>query len=191
MSVPSAKPEPHALKASGIPLCRISKNEREFASRYSHESFQLIENRSVINQHPNAPRFFGLRHTRTCPAPRAIEKSNRGRVPESHWPPAAGGRMSPAPRNCVEILLDGITQKTSGFGCRIMQQPNYRERITRLQEAMKEFGFEAIVLEPGPAMLYLTGVRWGKSERTLRSCCRPGASRSGSCLALRRCAPAS
>jgi len=47
-----------------------------------------------------------------------------------------------------------------------MQQPNYRERITRLQEAMKEFGFEAIVLEPGPAMLYLTGVRWGKSERT-------------------------
>ena len=31
---------------------------------------------------------------------------------------------------------------------------------------MKEFGLEAIVLEPGPAMLYLTGVRWGKSERT-------------------------
>ena len=31
---------------------------------------------------------------------------------------------------------------------------------------MKEYGLEAIVLEPGPAMLYLTGVRWGKSERT-------------------------
>jgi Xaa-Pro dipeptidase len=31
---------------------------------------------------------------------------------------------------------------------------------------MKEFGLEAIVLEPGPAMVYLTGVRWGKSERT-------------------------
>ena len=42
----------------------------------------------------------------------------------------------------------------------------YRERIARLQEAMKEFGLGAIVLEPGPAMLYLTGVRWGKSERT-------------------------
>lgn len=42
----------------------------------------------------------------------------------------------------------------------------YRQRIGKLQEAMKEFGLEAVVLEPGPAMLYLTGVRWGKSERT-------------------------
>ena len=31
---------------------------------------------------------------------------------------------------------------------------------------MKEFGLQAVVLEPGPAMQYLTGVRWGKSERT-------------------------
>ena len=31
---------------------------------------------------------------------------------------------------------------------------------------MKEFGLGAIVLEPGPAMTYLTGVRWGKSERS-------------------------
>src|SRR5580658_8176427 len=42
----------------------------------------------------------------------------------------------------------------------------YRERIAKLQEAMKEFGLGAVVLEPGPAMLYLTGVRWGRSERT-------------------------
>lgn len=42
----------------------------------------------------------------------------------------------------------------------------YRQRIGRLQEAMKEFGLQAVVLEPGPAMTYLTGVRWGKSERT-------------------------
>ena len=42
----------------------------------------------------------------------------------------------------------------------------FRERIARLQEAMKEFGLQALVLEPGPAMQYLTGVRWGKSERT-------------------------
>jgi len=46
------------------------------------------------------------------------------------------------------------------------QQPNYRERIAKLQEAMREFGLGAVVLEPGPAMVYLTGVRWGKSERT-------------------------
>jgi len=42
----------------------------------------------------------------------------------------------------------------------------YRQRIAKLQDAMKEFGLEAVVLEPGPAMQYLTGVRWGKSERT-------------------------
>src|SRR5580704_13839256 len=42
----------------------------------------------------------------------------------------------------------------------------YRERIAKLQDAMKEFGLGAVVLEPGPAMVYLTGVRWGKSERT-------------------------
>src|ERR1700748_616427 len=43
---------------------------------------------------------------------------------------------------------------------------NYAQRLAQLQKAMKEFGLEAIVLEPGPAMMYLTGVRWGKSERT-------------------------
>lgn len=42
----------------------------------------------------------------------------------------------------------------------------YRSRIAKLQGAMKEFGLQAVVLEPGPAMLYLTGVRWGRSERT-------------------------
>ncbi len=48
-----------------------------------------------------------------------------------------------------------------------MQQTNEtRARIAKLQEAMQEFGLEAVVLEPGPAMQYLTGVRWGRSERT-------------------------
>ena len=42
----------------------------------------------------------------------------------------------------------------------------YRARIAKLQEAMKEFGLRAVVLEPGAAMMYLTGVRWGRSERT-------------------------
>jgi Xaa-Pro dipeptidase len=45
-------------------------------------------------------------------------------------------------------------------------ETTYHERITKLQDAMKEFGLQAVVLEPGPAMLYLTGVRWGRSERT-------------------------
>ena len=41
-----------------------------------------------------------------------------------------------------------------------------RARIAKAQQAMKEFGLRAVVLEPGPAMMYLTGVRWGRSERT-------------------------
>ncbi|MBZ5624443.1 MAG: aminopeptidase P family N-terminal domain-containing protein [Acidobacteriia bacterium] len=47
-----------------------------------------------------------------------------------------------------------------------VSEATYRERIAKLQDAMKEFGLQAVVLEPGPAMIYLTGVRWGKSERT-------------------------
>jgi Xaa-Pro dipeptidase len=47
-----------------------------------------------------------------------------------------------------------------------VSQSTYRARIAKVQEAMKEFGLGAVVLEPGPAMLYLTGVRWGRSERS-------------------------
>ena len=42
----------------------------------------------------------------------------------------------------------------------------FAARIEKLREAMKEFGLDAVVIEPGPAMQYLTGVRWGRSERT-------------------------
>jgi Xaa-Pro dipeptidase len=41
-----------------------------------------------------------------------------------------------------------------------------RARIAKVQAVMKDLGLRAIVLESGPAMLYLTGVRWGRSERT-------------------------
>jgi Xaa-Pro dipeptidase len=43
--------------------------------------------------------------------------------------------------------------------------PQTNERIRKLQQAMKEASLTALLLEPGPAMLYLTGVRWGRSER--------------------------
>lgn len=48
-----------------------------------------------------------------------------------------------------------------------MQTPDeFHARIEKAQQAMKEFGLGAVILEPGPAMTYLTGVRWGKSERS-------------------------
>lgn len=46
------------------------------------------------------------------------------------------------------------------------QSPDYPARIARIQSVMKEYGLRAVVLEPGPSMLFLTGVRWGRSERT-------------------------
>jgi Xaa-Pro dipeptidase len=42
----------------------------------------------------------------------------------------------------------------------------YRARIARLHDSMRRLGLQAVVLEPGAAMTYLTGVRWGRSERT-------------------------
>src|SRR5689334_19763692 len=42
----------------------------------------------------------------------------------------------------------------------------YRSRIAKLQGAMQHEEMAAVILESGPAMEYLTGVRWGKSERT-------------------------
>lgn len=42
---------------------------------------------------------------------------------------------------------------------------DYNARLEKLRQAMREFGLQAVVVEPGPAMLYLTGVRWGRSER--------------------------
>lgn len=47
-----------------------------------------------------------------------------------------------------------------------VSEASHRSRIAKVQEAMKEFGLQAMVLEPGAAMMYLTGVRWGRSERS-------------------------
>jgi Xaa-Pro dipeptidase len=45
-------------------------------------------------------------------------------------------------------------------------QARYDLRIEKVRRAMKQAGLQAIVLESGAVMLRLTGVRWGRSERT-------------------------
>jgi Xaa-Pro dipeptidase len=45
-------------------------------------------------------------------------------------------------------------------------QTDYRQRQAVMQAAMQKLGHRAVVLEPGPIMLHLSGVRWGRSERT-------------------------
>ena len=42
----------------------------------------------------------------------------------------------------------------------------FQARIAKVQEAMKEFGLQAVIVESGPAMQYLTGVRWGRHLHT-------------------------
>ncbi|WP_323846645.1 Xaa-Pro peptidase family protein [Microbulbifer magnicolonia] len=41
----------------------------------------------------------------------------------------------------------------------------FRARIACAQELMGKFGIDAVVLEPGAAMRYFTGIRWWRSER--------------------------
>ncbi len=41
----------------------------------------------------------------------------------------------------------------------------YEDRIARLQQAMRKHGIDAFFAEPGANLFYLTGVRWGRSER--------------------------
>ncbi len=42
----------------------------------------------------------------------------------------------------------------------------YEKNVAGVQAAMKEFGLAAMVIEPGAAMQSITGVRWGRSERS-------------------------
>src|SRR5687768_9630521 len=39
------------------------------------------------------------------------------------------------------------------------------ERIAKAQKLMAHHGIDALLLEPGSAMLYFTGIRWWRSER--------------------------
>jgi Xaa-Pro dipeptidase len=39
------------------------------------------------------------------------------------------------------------------------------ERRAKAQRLMRERGIDALFVEPGPSLLYFTGVRWGRSER--------------------------
>jgi Xaa-Pro dipeptidase len=71
-----------------------------------------------------------------------------------------------------------------------MQTPDFKARIEKAQQAMKEFGLGAIVLEPGPAMTYLSGVRWGKSERSFILVIPAKGEPAWSSPALKKCAPA-
>lgn len=65
---------------------------------------------------------------------------------------AADGSTKPA--------LADITKDVSPIGVAERQA-----RVAKAQQLMAKFGLDAILLEPGSAMLYFTGISWWRSER--------------------------
>ncbi|WP_160152369.1 Xaa-Pro peptidase family protein [Microbulbifer sp. ALW1] len=70
--------------------------------------------------------------------------------------PLRAATESPAKANKPESLLAGVQPITVA---------ERQARVAKAQELMDASGIDAIVLEPGAAMLYFTGIRWWRSER--------------------------
>ena len=70
------------------------------------------------------------------------------------------GACSPAGRNDPEVALQSIVNDVVAIGV--------DERLARIENArrlMADHDIDAILLEPGSAMLYFSGVSWRRSER--------------------------
>ncbi|MEM7153112.1 MAG: Xaa-Pro peptidase family protein [Myxococcota bacterium] len=92
------------------------------------------------------------------------------------WGTMAGCRPQPTmgpdaavPPPCDERLpeVDARWSALAGF-CDGIAAPDDAERRshrTRMTEALAAAGQRALVVEPGPTMQFLAGVRWGRSER--------------------------
>jgi len=63
----------------------------------------------------------------------------------------------------VETSASGLTNITSGAAP--ISVAERKARISKAQALMHEHGLSAILIEPGSAMLYFTGIRWRRSER--------------------------
>ncbi len=56
--------------------------------------------------------------------------------------------------------LEGFCQGVPG-----VSSTEYAERVTAVADAVEAAGLSAVLVEPGPNMEYVSGVRWGRSER--------------------------
>ena len=70
--------------------------------------------------------------------------------------PLSAVAASPEKKKKPESLLAGVQP---------ISVAERKARVARAQELMQKSGIDAIVLEPGAAMLYFTGIRWWRSER--------------------------
>jgi Xaa-Pro dipeptidase len=77
---------------------------------------------------------------------------------------AASASALPAVASQSRPLSDSRLQSITG-GAEPIGVSERLSRISRAQELMTEKGIDAILLEPGSAMLYFTGISWWRSER--------------------------
>jgi len=71
--------------------------------------------------------------------------------------------VSEAPAKPVENTLDDLQDITGSI-----EKISVQERLARIAKAqrlMRQFKIDALVIEPGSAMLYFTGISWWRSER--------------------------
>jgi len=75
----------------------------------------------------------------------------------------AGAALSGAPAAAEDTGETALTPITGG--AKPISREERLARIAKAQKLMTEKGIDAILLEPGSAMLYFTGIRWRRSER--------------------------
>lgn len=97
-------------------------------------------------------------------------------------PPAGGGGH--------DVVVGGTSPQgyasLAGFcdGVPAVTEDEYAQRAQSVATALAGAGLDAIVLEPGPNMLYLAGVRWGRSERPFLCLLRADGSQAWVCPAF-------
>ncbi|WP_373330864.1 aminopeptidase P family N-terminal domain-containing protein [Salmonirosea aquatica] len=65
----------------------------------------------------------------------------------------------------ANTVLDNLQPMTEGV--QPITVAEREERIKKAQRLLKEAGMAALVLDSGTTMNYFTGIRWGRSERTM------------------------
>ncbi len=72
---------------------------------------------------------------------------------------------SPQKEENMNTILDNLQPMTEGV--QPITVAEREERIKKAQRLLKEAGMAALVLDSGTTMNYFTGLRWGRSERTM------------------------
>src|SRR5688500_6163527 len=70
--------------------------------------------------------------------------------------PAKEGEAGPEPAPLAPRLPDAPAP---------ISESEREQRRDKAQRLMKELGISAMLIEPGPSMIYFSGIEWGRSER--------------------------